>query len=62
MQGLDDDTVSLFTKRAYDMAGVSDPKVKVFINGKRIEIKNFSDYCDLYLKNEENKELPKIIE
>lgn len=60
--GLDEDTVSLFTKRAYDMAGVTDSRVKVYINGKRIEVKNFCDYCDLYLKNEENRELPKIIE
>lgn len=62
MNGLDEDTVSLFTKRAYDMAGVSDPKVKVYINNKRIEIKNFSEYCDLYLTNDENKDLPKIVE
>lgn len=62
MQGLDRDTVCLLTKRAYDMAGITDPKVKVFLNGKRIEIKGFPDYCDLYLTNEENKDLPKVIE
>ena len=32
------------------------------LNGKKIEIKNFVDYCDLYLKNEENRDLPKIVE
>jgi DNA topoisomerase-2 len=62
MNSMDPDTVSLLTKRAYDLAGVSDPKVRVFLNGKRIEIKNFAEYCDLYLTNDENKDLPKVIE
>ena len=62
MTELEDDTISLLTKRAYDLAGVSDSKVRVFLNNKRIEIKNFDDYCDLYLKSEENKDLPKIVE
>lgn len=62
MEKLEDDTVSLLTKRAYDLAGVSDSKVRVYLNGQRIEIKNFVEYCDLYLKSDENKELPKIIE
>ena len=62
MQSMDSDTVSLLTKRAYDLAGVSDSKVKVLLNGRKIEIKNFVDYCDLYLNNVENRELPKIIE
>ena len=51
MQSMDADTVSLLTKRAYDLAGVSDSKVKVLLNGQKIEIKNFVDYCDLYLNN-----------
>jgi len=62
MQEMDTDIVALMTKRAYDLAGVSDPKVKIFINGNRINIKNFEQYCDLYLKIDENKELPKIVE
>jgi len=62
MHSMDPDTVSLLTKRAYDLAGVSDSKVKVMLNGQRIEIKNFVDYCDLYLNNKENMDLPKIIE
>jgi DNA topoisomerase-2 len=60
MDSLDDDIVALFTKRVYDMAGVTDKRVNVFLNGQRIEISTFSDYVDLYLKNEEAKELPKI--
>ena len=60
MQKLDDDIVALFTKRVYDMAGCTDQRVKVQLNGKEIPIKNFKDYVDLYLKNEEHKELPKV--
>lgn len=59
---MDHDIIGLFSKRAFDLAGVTNQKVKVFLNGKRIEIKDFPDYCDLYLKNEENKELPKVVE
>ena len=62
MQVMDEDTVSLLTKRAYDMAGCTDSKVKVFLNGSRIKINDFNQYCDLYLQTEENKELPKIVE
>jgi DNA topoisomerase II len=42
MKELDDDIVGLFTKRAYDMAGCTAKKVGVTLNGKRLEIKNFS--------------------
>ena len=62
MTHLDNDIVALMTKRVYDLAGVTDSKVKVLLNGKAIPIKNFSQYTDLYLKGDEQKELPKIIE
>jgi DNA topoisomerase-2 len=62
MSHMDADTVALLKKRAYDLAGVSAARVRVLLNGKRIEIKNFSEYCDLYLKGDETKDLPKISE
>lgn len=64
MTYLDEDIVSLLAKRAYDLAGVTDARVKVTLNGKKLEIKNFVEYCDLYLQNEESKmnNLPKIVE
>lgn len=37
MQELDKDTVSLLTKRAYDIAGCT-KGVKVFLNGKRLPV------------------------
>ena len=51
MPFLDDDTVSLLCKRAYDFAGTSNskgPKLSVFLNGKKIEAKNFEQYINLY--------------
>jgi DNA topoisomerase-2 len=62
MKCLDEDIVSLMTKRVYDLAGVSPPRVSVFLNDKKISIPNFSSYVDLYLQTVENKELPKISE
>ncbi len=44
------------------MAGITDRRVQVKLNGKLLMIKDFKDYCDLYLNAEEHKELPKIIE
>lgn len=48
MTHLDDDVVALFTKRVYDLAGSTPADLKVFLNGKRLPIKNFRDYCALY--------------
>ena len=58
---LDNDIVSLLTKRAYDIAGVSSSKLKVYLNGNQLKIKDFEDYCDLYLKNSLSEQI-KIVE
>jgi hypothetical protein len=57
MTRLDDDIYMLFTKRAYDMAGLM-PKIQVIINGKEIIANSFTKYVDLYLG--EDSQLPKI--
>ena len=62
MTHLDEDIVALMTKRVYDLAGVTDNRVRVKLNGQYIDCKNFVQYADYYLQNEENKELPKMIE
>ncbi|XP_020282371.1 DNA topoisomerase 2 isoform X2 [Pseudomyrmex gracilis] len=53
MQSLDNDIVSLMSRRAYDIAA-STKGVKVFLNGSRIPIKSFKDYVDLYIKGKED--------
>ncbi|XP_077279130.1 DNA topoisomerase 2 [Temnothorax americanus] len=53
MQSLDDDIVSLMSRRAYDVAA-SSKGVKVYLNGSRIPVKNFKDYVDFYIKGKED--------
>jgi len=53
MEKLDNDTVSLFSRRAYDIAAAS-KGVKVFLNGKRVTVKNFKEYVDLFIKGKED--------
>ncbi|XP_076440250.1 DNA topoisomerase 2-alpha-like isoform X2 [Babylonia areolata] len=50
MTSLDKDIVAIFTRRAYDVAA-STRGVRVFLNGKKLAVKNFRDYMDLYLKD-----------
>ncbi|XP_065605161.1 DNA topoisomerase 2-alpha [Cyrtonyx montezumae] len=47
---LDKDIVALMSRRAYDIAG-STKDVRVFLNGKRLPVKGFRSYVDLYLKD-----------
>ncbi|XP_066589354.1 DNA topoisomerase 2 [Prorops nasuta] len=53
METLDDDIVSLMSRRAYDVAA-STRGVKVYLNGKRVPIKNFKDYVDMYIRGKED--------
>uniref|UniRef100_A0A7M4E424 DNA topoisomerase 2 n=1 Tax=Crocodylus porosus TaxID=8502 RepID=A0A7M4E424_CROPO len=50
MTSLDKDIVALMSRRAYDIAG-STKEIKVFLNGKRLPVKGFRSYVDLYLKD-----------
>ncbi|KAL1128861.1 hypothetical protein AAG570_013395 [Ranatra chinensis] len=54
MEKLDNDIVALMTRRAYDVAACT-RGVKVFLNGKKLPIKNFKDYIDLYIKGKEDE-------
>ncbi|XP_053200798.1 DNA topoisomerase 2-alpha-like [Panonychus citri] len=49
MTKLDSDIVSLFKRRAYDVAG-SSKGVKVVLNGTELPVKNFKDYVNQYLR------------
>ncbi len=53
MESLDNDTVSLLTRRAYDVAA-SVRGVKVYLNGKKLPVKNFKDYVDYFIKGHED--------
>lgn len=51
MTHLDDDTVALMSKRAYDIAGTmassAGKKMTVKLNGEKVPVKSFSDYIKL---------------
>lgn len=48
MTGMDDDFEALAMRRVYDLAGTS--KVAVKLNGKRVPIRNFKKYMEMYTK------------
>ena len=56
VDGINADLLSLIKKRVYDIAAISDKKVKVYFNSTQIQINNFQQYIDLYIggKSEEN--------
>ena len=40
--------IGLMKRRVYDIAGVTDSKVSVCYNGKKLNIRSFKDYIELY--------------
>ncbi|KAJ1436418.1 DNA topoisomerase [Ochromonadaceae sp. CCMP2298] len=50
MDCLDEDIVSLFSKRVYDIAGTNTAsgKLSVYLNGQRVEARTFEQYMGLY--------------
>jgi DNA topoisomerase-2 len=56
MDNLEDDTIALLARRAYDIAA-STRGVKVFLNDKRLPISKFEDYCKLYVVNNTGDEM-----
>ena len=49
ISGLSADLISLFKKRVYDVAAVTDKSVKVKYNSQVIPVKNFQQYIDMYI-------------
>ena len=65
MTELDDDIVALFEKRVFDMAGITPKNVSVYLNGKKLKVKNFQDYIHMYLdasKEEDEMDPPLVYE
>jgi DNA topoisomerase II len=40
-KGLDADTISLLTRRVYDLAGVTGSGIAIYLNKQKLKIKNF---------------------
>ena len=43
-----DDMIKLMYRRIYDIAGITDKSINVFLNDEKINIKSFLDYINLY--------------
>ncbi len=56
INGLSNDIISLFKKRIYDIAAVTDKALKVKYNSNLIPVKNFQQYIDLYIGNKNESE------
>ena len=48
-EGLSAEMLSLFKRRVYDVAAITDKTVKVKYNGELVPIKQFQQYVDLYI-------------
>jgi len=60
MTALTTDMIALMMKRVYDIAGSTDEKCNVWLNGEKLDIKGFKDYTDLYLMTRPG--IPQIFE
>jgi DNA topoisomerase-2 len=47
-----DDMINLMMRRVYDIAGITDKSVSVYLNKKKLSIKSFLDYSKMYLDEE----------
>ena len=49
IKDLNNDHKMLFHRRAYDIAGTSNGKLKVYFNDNKVDLNNFKQYVELYL-------------
>ena len=55
LKGLTDDIYQLFEKRVYDASATTNKDVSVYFNDKKIPIKDFEKYTDLFLTSKEEQ-------
>jgi DNA topoisomerase-2 len=48
MSDLEEDTVALMRRRVYDVAGTSGDRCSVYLDGKKLAVKSFPDYANLF--------------
>jgi DNA topoisomerase-2 len=49
ISGLTDEMLNMFQRRVYDIAAITNKKIKVSYNGELVPIKHFQQYVDLYI-------------
>jgi len=49
VQSISDDTIDILIKRVFDICAITPKTVDIFLNGKKLPIKNFSDFVSVYI-------------
>jgi DNA topoisomerase-2 len=57
---ISDNTLDILIKRVFDICAITPKTVEIFLNGKKLPIKNFSDYISVYIGN--LKSSPRVIQ
>ena len=57
IKDLNNDHLSLFHRRTYDIAGTANNKLKLYFNEKKIDVVNFKSYIELYYPIDVSNEL-----
>ena len=52
IENYSEDMINLMMRRVYDIAGITDKSVSVYLNKKKLSVKGFSDYSKMYLNDE----------
>ena len=60
INGLSKEMMELFQRRVYDIAAITDKKVKVKYNNENVPVNNFQQYVDMYIGSKTDK--PRIYE
>ncbi len=60
LPNLTSDIIKLFKKRVYDLSATTND-VNIFLNGKKLPIRNFEKYMELYIGTSK-KEVPRVFE
>jgi DNA topoisomerase-2 len=61
LPGLTDGMYDVIVKRVYDLAAVTPPDVKVYLNGSMLKIRKFEQYVDAYLGSDKTA-VPRVYE
>ena len=52
IENYSDDMINLMIRRVYDIAGITDKSISVYLNKKKLSVKSFLDYSKMYLTDE----------
>lgn len=62
MTGLPQNMLQLFRRRVYDVAAITDKKVRVKYNGEVVPVKHFQQYVDMYIGAKSAEGVPRVYE